>query len=66
MHARACWAWVRHFETVDELRAALAALAAEYNASWLRQRHGYKTPNHIRAEQKALEAEAATVVKMAA
>ena len=58
--------WVRHFETVEELRQALAAFAAEHNASWLRQRHGYKTPDQIRAEQKALEPEAATGVKMAA
>ena len=58
--------WVRHFATIDELRQALAAFAAEYNASWLRERHGYKTPNQIRAEQKALEPEAATGVKMAA
>jgi len=58
--------WVRHFETVEELRQALAAFATEHNASWLRQRHGYKTPDQIRAEQKALEPEAATGVKMAA
>lgn len=58
--------WVRHFATVEELRQALAAFAAEYNASWLRERHGYKTPNQIRAEQKALETEAATGTKMAA
>jgi hypothetical protein len=58
--------WVRHFATVEELRQALAAFAAKYNASWLRQRHGYKTPNQIRAEQKALETEAATGFKMAA
>jgi hypothetical protein len=51
---------VRHFETVEELRAA------QYNASWLCQRHGYKTPNQIRAEQKGLETDAATVVMMAA
>ena len=57
---------VRHVETVEELRQALAAFAAEHNASWLRQRHGYKTPDQIRAEQKALEPEAATGVKMAA
>ena len=44
---------------------ALAAFAAEYNASWLRERHGYKTPDQIRAEQKTLEPEAATGVKMA-
>jgi len=58
--------WVRHFATVEELRRALDAFAAEYNASWLRERHGYKTPNQIRAEQKALETDAATEVKMAA
>lgn len=58
--------WVRHFATVEELRQALAAFAAEHNASWLRQRHGYKTPDQIRAEQKALEPEAATGVKMVA
>ena len=58
--------WVRHFETVEELRAALADFAAQYNASWLRQRHGYKTPNQIRAEQKGLETDAATVTMLAA
>jgi putative transposase len=58
--------WVRHFKTVEELRIALAAFATEYNASWLRQRQGYKTPNQIRAEQKGLETEAATVIRMAA
>ena len=58
--------WVRHFKTVEQLRQALAAFAAEYNASWLRERHAYKTPNQIRAEQKGLETEVATESKMAA
>jgi putative transposase len=58
--------WVRYFTTVEELRQALAAFAELYNASWLRQRHGHKTPNQIRAEQKALETQAAMGVKMAA
>ena len=57
---------VRHVKIVEELRQALAAFAAKYNASWLRQRHGHKTPGQIRAEQKALDPEAATGVKMAA
>mgnify|MGYP005869255919 FL=1 len=57
---------VQYFETVEDLRQALAAFASHYNASWLHQRHGYKTPDQIRAEQKALEPEAATGVKMAA
>jgi len=31
--------WVRHFTAVEELRQALAAFAAEDNASWMRERH---------------------------
>jgi transposase InsO family protein len=58
--------WVRHFATVEELRQALAAFAARHNASWLRERHGYKTPDQIRASQKPLAPEAATGFKMAA
>jgi putative transposase len=57
--------WVRHFATVEELRLALAEFAALYNATWLRERHGHKTPDQIRAEQRGLETEAATV-KLAA
>ncbi|WP_209428393.1 DDE-type integrase/transposase/recombinase [Pararhodobacter sp. SW119] len=58
--------WVRHFATVEELRLALAAFAALYNANWLRERHGHKTPDQIRAGQSGLETEAATGFKMAA
>lgn len=57
--------WVRHFATVEELRLALAQFAALYNATWLRERHGHKTPDQIRAAQRGLETEAATV-KLAA
>jgi len=58
--------WVRHFATVEDLRQALAEFAARYNASWLRERHGYKTPDQIRAEQKALAPQAAKGFKLAA
>ena len=57
---------VRHFATVEALRQALAAFTARYHASWLRERHGYKTPDQIRAEQKALETDAAKGFKIAA
>ncbi|PJN94773.1 hypothetical protein CNY89_12470 [Amaricoccus sp. HAR-UPW-R2A-40] len=57
--------WVRHFDTVEELRLALADGAALYNATWLRERHGHKTPDQIRAEHLGLETGAATV-KLAA
>ena len=42
-----------------------AEFAALYNATWLRERHGNKTPDQIRADQLGLETEAATV-KLAA
>lgn len=58
--------WVRHFTTVEELRLALTGFAALYNATWLRERHGHRTPDQIRAEQLGLETEAATGSKLAA
>lgn len=58
--------WVRHFATVEDLRRALAEFAALYNATWLRERHGHKTPNQIRAEQIGLATEAATEFRLAA
>lgn len=44
--------WVRFFTTVEELRLGLATFATQYNDAWLRQRHGHKTPNQIRDEQR--------------
>ena len=58
--------WVRHVPTAEELRLALAELAARCNASWLRKRHRHKTPNQIQANHKALETEAVTGFKLAA
>jgi putative transposase len=43
--------WVRTFRTIEELRVALIEFAERYNRTWLVARHGYKTPNHVRAEQ---------------
>ena len=58
--------WVRFFATVEELRLGLATFATQYNDAWLRQRHGHKTPNQIRAKQRGLAADVATGLKMAA
>jgi putative transposase len=58
--------WVRHFDTVEDLRQALAKFATLYNATWLRARHGHRTPDQIRAEQLGLAPEAATGLKLAA
>ena len=43
--------WVRRFNTVEELRLALQAFRRTYNRTWIIERHGYKTPAQVRAEQ---------------
>jgi putative transposase len=43
--------WVRRFDTVEELRLALQAFRQTYNQSWIIERHGYKTPAQVRADQ---------------
>ena len=45
--------WVRRFATIEELRLALQAFKLLYNQSWIIQRHGYRTPAQVRAEQSA-------------
>jgi len=46
--------WVQTFDTIEELRRGLRDFVAHYNATWLVARHGYRTPNQIRAEQCSL------------
>lgn len=46
--------WVHTFDTIEELRRGLQDFAAHYNATRLVARHGYRTPNQIRAEQRRL------------
>lgn len=41
--------WLRHFQTVDDLRAALLEFRERYNQGWLVARHGYRTPEQVRA-----------------
>ena len=43
--------WVRHFATVEELRLALQAFKKTYNQAWIIERHGYRTPAQVRADQ---------------
>ena len=45
---------VHTFETIEELRRGLQDFVAHHNATWLVARHGYRTPNQIRAEQRRL------------
>ena len=46
--------WVHTFDTIEELRCALRDFVAHYNATWLVARHGYRTPDQIRAGQRSL------------
>jgi putative transposase len=46
--------WVHTFDTVEDLRRGLQEFVAHYNATWLVARHGYRTPNQVRAEQRRL------------
>jgi putative transposase len=45
--------WIRPFANIEELRLALIAFKRTYNQGWIIERHGYKTPAQVRAEQIA-------------
>src|SRR5918997_375327 len=47
--------WVHTFGTIEDLRRALQDFVAHYNATWLVARHGYRTPNQVRADQQRLD-----------
>jgi transposase InsO family protein len=46
--------WVHTFDAIEELRRGLQDFVAHYNATWLVARHGYRTPDQIRSEQRRL------------
>jgi putative transposase len=54
VEARLPHLWVHTFDTIEDLRRGLQEFVAHYNATWLVARHGYRTPNQIRAEQRRL------------
>ena len=58
--------WVRTFDTIEELRAALVEFATHYNETWLVARHGYRTPVQVRADQCRLDPNATANLKLAA
>src|SRR6187551_3343846 len=58
--------WVRTFDTIEELRAALIKFARHYNETWLVARHGYRTPAQVRADQCRLDQNAMADLKLAA
>jgi len=58
--------WVRTFDTIEELRAALVEFARRYNETWLVARHGYRTPAEVRADQRRLDQDAVDDLQLAA
>ena len=54
VEARLPHLWVHTFDTIEDLRRGLQEFVAHYNATWLVARHGYRTPNQVRAEQRRL------------
>ncbi len=46
--------WVRRFETIEDLRHALHEFKDTYNRTWIVERHGYRTPAQVRADQLGL------------
>ena len=51
--------WVRTFDTVEELRAALLEFRETYNTTWLIERHGFRPPAAVRHDQLSAAALAA-------
>jgi putative transposase len=43
--------WVQTFNTIEDLRRALLNFRETYNATWLIERHGFRPPSDVRAEQ---------------
>ena len=43
--------WVRRFTSIEELRQALREFRRCYNQPWIVERHGYRTPAQVRADQ---------------
>jgi len=44
--------WVQTFDTVEQLRRALIKFREIYSTTWLIERHGFRPPTAIRAEQR--------------
>jgi putative transposase len=58
--------WVRTFDTIEELRAALVEFATRYNETWLVARHNYRTPAQVRADQCRLDPNTTADLRLAA
>jgi len=58
--------WVHSFETIEELRQGPRDFVAHYIATWLVARHGYRTPNQVRADQQRVDRSSTANLPLAA
>ena len=47
--------WVRHFETIEELRLALLEFKRTYNEQWMLQKYDYRSPAQVRRDLEPLD-----------
>lgn len=45
--------WVRNYDTIEELRRALQEWRKLYNAQWMIERHGHRSPSKVRHHHHA-------------
>ena len=45
--------WVRNYDTIEELRRALQEWRKLYNAQWMIERHGHRSPSKVRHHHAA-------------
>lgn len=48
--------WVKTFDTIEELRAALLEFQRLYNEHWILERHGFRTPRQVREDHSRAKA----------
>ena len=58
--------WVHTFDTIEDLRRALRDFVTHYNATWLVARHGYRTPDQVRTDQRRVAQSDAADLPLAA
>jgi putative transposase len=58
--------WVHTFDTIEDLRRGLRDFVTHYNATWLVARHGYRTPDQVRTDQRRVAQSDAADLSLAA
>jgi len=57
--------WVHTYDTIEDLRRVLVEFAHHYNETWLVARHGHRTPDQVRADQRRVDQTPVTELPLA-